>query len=306
MARDRNIKGIAKSASVEKKYLPYLLIIPCMFVLLILNIYPFIETLRLSFFQWVLTKPHEFFFVGVSNYVQLFKDSSFWNALFITIKFVFFAVSIEMILGYIIASLLAKPIKFSNVYTSLTLVPMIISPVVVGLFWRAWFAPSFGLVNYFLKLVGLAKFAPVEGFLGNPSTALATVIAVDIWEWTPFVVLIFLAGLKSLPSEPLEAAQIDGATGWQTFTKIIIPLLKPVILVVMLFRVMDAYKIFDTIWIMTKGGPSRATETMSILIYKNAFMYWNIGYSTAMAYIMLILSILFCTFMVNKIGFEEE
>ena len=181
---------------------------------------------------------------------------------------------------------------------------MVISPVVVGLFYRAAFAPDFGLINYFLKVLGLVRWIPQEGFLGKTSTALFAAILVDVWSWTPFTFLIFFAGLKSLPNDPFEAAEIDGSSPSQRFWFITLPLLRPALLVVILFRAMDAYRIFDVIWIMTKGGPGSATETLSILIYKTAFYYWDIGISTAMSYIMLIIAIIFSTSLIRSLYYK--
>lgn len=287
------------------RFLGYWLIAPAMIILLFFNIYPFIQTVRFSFFNWVLTRPDYRGFVGFKNYIDLFTDHNFWESLRITGVYVFASVVIQILIGFWLANILNKEIPGRNIFTSIFLIPIAISPVVVGLFWRAWAAPDFGLINYFLKFLGLEEFLPIEGFLGNAKTALRMMIFVDFWQWTSFVVLIVLAGLKSLPIEPFEASDIDGASRWQKLRYITIPLLKRVLLVVLLFRTMDAYRIFDIIWIMSKGGPGRATETLSIYVYKIGFYYWNIGYSTALTLIMLVIAIIIANIMIRTIYKEQ-
>ena len=276
----------------KKKLVALWLILLPLLILLFFNIYPFIRTVQLSFFQWVLTKPLERNFIGFNNYIKLFQDHDFWESLRITLIYVAAAVIIEIIIGFILASILDTDIPGKNIFTTIFLIPMAISPVVVGLFWRAWFAPDFGLIQYFLEKIRLGNLVPIEGFIGQPKTALGTMIFVDYWQWTSFVVLIFLAGLKTLPDELFEAAELDGANNFQKFRYLTIHLLKPIILVVVLFRTMDAFRIFDVIWLMSKGGPGRSTETLSIFVYRTGFYYWNIGYATVISLIMLEIYIL--------------
>ena len=270
-----------------------------MAIMLFFNIYPFIETVRLTFFQWVLTKPDYKELIGFANYVALFKDPYFWESTRVTLLYVITTVAIEIILGFWLASILNQDIPGRNFFTSIFLIPMTMSPVVVGLFWRAWLAPDFGLIGYFLNSIGLGKFVPAEGFIGRTATALPVMVLVDIWQWTSFVVLIVLAGLRSLPTEPFEAAEVDGSNGWQKLRYITIPLLRPVLMVVLLFRTMDSFRIFDVIWIMSKGGPGRATETLSIWVYKTGFYYWNIGYSTTITFIILVIVIIVANVMIR-------
>jgi len=277
----------------KEKYLGLFLVLPALSWLVFINLFPFVQTLRLSFYQWVLTKPWERKFVGLNNYIKIFLDPLFLDSLKITAIYVGCVLSAELILGLYIAVLLNRPIFGRGLFLTLLLLPMVISPVVVGLFFRCMTSPDFGLLNYYLQKLGLYQLVLSEGMMGRASTALLTVILMDIWEWTPFVFLLFLAGLRGLPNEPFEAAELDGASRWQRFKYITLPLLKPVILVVVLFRTMDAYRVFDTIWLIGKGGPGHATSTLSVHIYRTAFYYWDIGTSTAMSYIMLIIAIIF-------------
>lgn len=303
MARSTNTK---RRIHLGRGWVPYLLILPVMAWLVLLTIFPFVKTLQYSFLGWVLTRPWHKPFVGFQNYASVlsFSNHIYWNAMRNTGIYVAVTLAIELTLGLWLATLVNRPIKAQKFFATILLIPMVISPVVVGLFYRAAFAPDFGLINYFLKVLGLVRWIPQEGFLGKTSTALFAAILVDVWSWTPFTFLIFFAGLKSLPNDPFEAAEIDGSSPSQRFWFITLPLLRPALLVVILFRAMDAYRIFDVIWIMTKGGPGSATETLSILIYKTAFYYWDIGISTAMSYIMLIIAIIFSTSLIRSLYYK--
>jgi len=296
-------KDNKRRSHIGRRSVPYLLILPVMAWLVLLTIFPFVKTLQYSFLGWVLTRPWHKPFVGIQNYASVlsFSNRIYWNTMRNTGIYVAVALAIELILGLWLATLVNRPIKAQKFFATALLIPMVISPVVVGLFFRAAFAPDFGLVNYFLKVMRLTPWIPQEGFLGRISTALLTVILVDVWSWTPFTFLIFFAGLKSLPNEPFEAAEIDGSSPSQRFWFVTLPLLKPALLVAILFRAMDAYRIFDVVWIMTKGGPGGATETLSVLIYKTAFYYWDIGISTAMSYIMLVIAITFSTVLIRSL-----
>ena len=289
----------------KDKFLSYYLILPAMIILLFFNIYPFFRTLYLSFYQWVLTKPADREFIGFENYLNLFKDSNFYESLYITIIYVVVTVFLEIIVGFLLATILDRDLAGKNVFATIFLIPMTMSPVVVGLFWRAWCSPDFGLIKYFLKKINLGSIVPIEGFTGSTKTALSTMIFVDFWQWTSFVILIFLAGLNALPVEPYEAAELDGANSYQKLKYITLPLLKSVIMVVVLFRTMDAFRIFDVIWLMSKGGPGRVTETLSIFVYRTGFYYWNIGYSTTISLIMLIIVIIVTNILI-RVVFKEE
>jgi len=296
----------ANPGRFRRALLPYMLILPVMAWLVALTIFPFVKTLQYSFLGWVLTRPWHKPFVGFQNYASVLspRNNIFWNAMANTGLFVAGALSVELVLGLWLASLVSRPIKAQKFFVTTLLIPMVISPVVAGLFYRAAFAPEFGLINYFIKAIGLVHLAPQEGFLGNPRTALLAAISVDIWQWTPFTFLILFAGIRSLPNEPFEAAEIDGSSRMQRFLYVTLPLLRPALLVVILFRAMDAYRIFDVIWIMTKGGPGKATEVLSVLIYKTAFFYWDIGISTAMSYVMLLIAIASSTMLIRALHRE--
>jgi len=278
-----------------------MLLSPAMFVLVIVAFIPFILCVNNSFRFYDLTKPQEGTpWIGVKNYSLLFQDSRFWHSLQTTLIFTIFSVGVELIVAFILASLLNK-LEKGSLLVPLFTIPMVIPPVVVGLTWRLMYDHTLGIINYFLKVVGLAP----QSWLGSESLALFSIILTDVWEWTPLVFLIIFAGMKSLPREPFEAAEIDGASGFQITRYITLPLLKQVALVGVLLRTIDAFKWFDTIYIMTNGGPGIATETASLYSYLIAFNFFNIGKGSAFAVVLLIIVTLFCTFY-TKILPEEE
>jgi multiple sugar transport system permease protein len=267
--------------------------------------YPIAKIFQLSSIEWYFTKPLVKTFIGFNNYINIFKDEFFLHSLWVTLIYVCVAIVCELGIGLLVASRLNKIEKGRLLFITIFLIPMIMSPVVVALFWRAWAAPGFGLIEYFLKLLKLSSLAPQEGFTGNARTALPMIIFVDIWEWTPFMLLILYSGLQSLPKDPFEAIAIDGATNWQTFFYLTLPMLRPVILVALLFRTIDAYRAFDVIWIMTHGGPGRITENVSVFTYKTAFRDWNVGYSATSGVIMLIGALVISFILINRIEKKE-
>jgi multiple sugar transport system permease protein len=178
---------------------------------------------------------------------------------------------------------------------------MMLPPIVAAVIFKIIYIPDFGIINWFLSLIG------IEGIIWEASanTALLSLILVDIWEWTPFMFLILLAGLQAIPLDPYEAAEVDGATKFQIFRDITFPLLRPAVLIALLLRIMDTLRIFDQIFIMTGGGPANATETMSLYIYRHGFRFSNIGYATAMSFIMLILTLLISNYFISRLKTEE-
>jgi len=226
-------------------------------------------------------------FVGLSHFVRLFQDEFFWSAMSVTFRFLAFVVLIEFFLGLFLALILSREIKGRSIIRSLFLLPMMLAPVVVGLIWRFILNDEVGILNYFFSLIHL----PAQSWLGDVNTALGAIMLVDIWQWTPFMILVLLAGLQSLPDEPFEAARIDGASAWQTFKFITIPLLKPAILIALLFRTIDAYRIFDIIYVMTYGGPKTSTEPLSLYVYRNGFRHYDMGYTAALSLVMLVIII---------------
>lgn len=264
--------------------LPYLLAAPSVAVLLALSVYPLAYAVKVSLqvgagdaARW-----------GFGNFTRLFADELFRSALLHTFSYAALALTFEFLLGLGLALLLDGPLRGRGAFRALLLVPMMLPPVVVGVVWRLMLNPSFGAINGTLKGAGVETESLT--WTASPSLAFASVVAVDVWQWTPFMFLVLLAGLQAIPQEPYEAAMIDGSGAWQTFAHITLPLLKPAILIALLLRTMDLLRVFDQIFILTEGGPAFATETVSLYIYRTAFRFFDFGYAAAMSFALLVLT----------------
>jgi multiple sugar transport system permease protein len=270
--------------SERERALPYLLIAPTLAVLLALSIYPLIYAVKVS----LQTDSGAGVRWSLQNFTRLAADDFFRSALAHTIIYTIIALTFEFLLGLGLAVLLNRVMRGRSLFRAALLVPMMLPPVVVGVVWRLMLNPNFGAINGTLKGVGLNTEALT--WTASPTLAFASVIMVDIWQWTPFMFLILLAGLQAIPEEPYEAALIDGSSAWQTFRHITLPLLKPAILIALLLRTMDLLRVFDQIFILTEGGPGSATETVSLYIYRTAFRFSDFGYAAAMSFVLLILT----------------
>jgi len=224
-------------------------------------------------------------FIGLQNYFDLFRDSNFYRSLGTTLTFTIVATTVEFILGMMLALLLKEEFRWHGLIRSCLMIPMVVAPVVVGIVWRLLYSSDVGLLSYGVQLM---MGHPIS-VLSNPSLALPAIILVDIWEWTPFMFLILLAGIQSLPQEPFEAARVDGAGPWSTFRYLTLPMLRPVIVVAVLIRALDAFTVFDQVFVLTQGGPGMATEVSTLMVYKTAFRFSQFGYAAAMAVTLLIL-----------------
>lgn len=281
---------------------PAFYIAPSFAVMAVILVYPLGYSLWLSFHRWTLrTFKQGIPFVGLENYRQLFSNPEFWSSLRITFTFVLLAITLEFVLGMALALLLNHDLKAKGLIRSFILLPMMWTNVVIGLTWRLLFNYEFGIINYYLTQLG---FGPVE-WLSSPKIALWSVILVDVWNTTSFVALMLLAGLQSLPEEPFEAARIDGANSLQTFLYLTLPLLRQTILVALLWRLIDTFRIFDVVYLLTAGGPARATETVSIYIYRYGFQAFNLGFASAASYIMIVIMLFLAGMMARAIGRSE-
>lgn len=259
---------------------------PAVLTLFSLTIFPLLFLIYLSFHQWSLNIAARRNFAGLESYVRVLTDGAFLESLVVTLIFTISSVVPEMILGTAIALFVHNrlPAGWRSFFQSVLLLPMMMSYIAIGLLWRYMWNGSIGFINFLFESVGL----PTQGWLGDPTMAIFTVVIADIWQWTPFVILVVLAGLEGLPREPFEAAEMAGASAWQTFRHITLPLLKPVLVVVLLFRVADAFRIFDKIWIMTRGGPGNASTSLSVLIYEESFQSGRFGTAAVMSIFMLV------------------
>lgn len=285
--------------SWQRQLEPVLYIAPAFLVLVIILVYPLGYSFWLTFHQWTL---RDFIrgvpWVGLQNYIALFSNPDFLNSLRVTFIFVISAIAIEFTLGMGLALLLNHDLKGKGFIRSMILLPMMCTNVVIGLTWRLLFNYNFGIINFYLTQVGLS---PVE-WLSVPNLAMVSVIIVDVWNTTSFVALMLLAGLQSLPEEPFEAAKIDGASAWQTFSYITLPLLRQSILVALLWRLIDTFRIFDVVYLLTAGGPAHATETVSIYVYNYGFKSFNLGYASAATYIMIMIMLAIAGLLARNIG----
>lgn len=268
---------------------PYIMVGVAVIILLVLTIYPLLFSLFLSFHKWSLTKPGPWRFVGLKNYLSIIQNPEFWRIILNTFIFTFSAVTLQFGAGLGLALLFSREIKGESVLRSLLVLPMMVPPILVGLLWLFMYKKDFGIINNMLKLL---RIEPIT-WLSKPLTAMPAVIIADTWQWTPFMFLLLLAGLRSLPQEIYESSQIDGASFWQTFRYVTLPLLKPVISIAIIIRFMDAFRVFDKIFQLTGGGPGVSTETISLYIYRNGFRYFNMGYASALSYFALIIIIAF-------------
>ena len=283
MSSEENKEGVGDSVSGvgSERTIPYLLLAPTVAVLLALTIYPLIYSVKISF-QSNSGAP------TFQNFTRLVSDQFFLSALAHTFVYAAIALTIEFLLGLALAMLLHGAIRGRNLFRALLLVPLMLPPVVVGVIWRLMLNSNFGALNGTLKRFGFNTEALT--WTASPKLGMAAVIIADVWQWTPFMFLILLAGLQAIPQEPYEAALVDGSTPWQTFRYVTLPLLKPAILIALLLRTMDLLRVFDHIFILTEGGPGFATETLSLYIYRTAFRFSNFGYAAAMSFVLLLLT----------------
>jgi multiple sugar transport system permease protein len=256
-----------------------LFIIPTILFLIVFNIFPLIYSLGYSFTDLSAAASGPVNWVGLRNYRELLNDPFIWNNFVVTAKYVIVSVGGQMVVGFGLALLLNRKIPYKGLITTLLLLPMMMSSAVVGLFWKLLYDPSWGVINYSL---GLGKFS----WLSNPDAALYAVAITDIWMWSPFVMLLSLAGLSAVPKHLYEAAAIDRASTWYTFTRITLPLVLPLLMIALIFRTMEAFKTFDLAYIMSTQPTA---ELISIKLYKLAFQQWQTGLSCALAYIVLIM-----------------
>ena len=274
----------------ESKWYPYLLIAPTMITLTVVGLIPFLYAAYISFHEVKYGRVGDL--AGFANYTALLSDSQFWHAMGVAVVFVMIAVPIEFMLGLAGALLLSQKVYLRSILIPFLFIPTIMAPIVVGLLWKIMLAGSWGLLSYnVLERFDILSEASV---FASPDLALYGLIFVDIWQWTPFMMLAFYAGLQALPVNPYRAAAVDGATPIQTFFRITIPMMAPLLAVILLLRLIDAFKVFDTIFILTGGGPGNATESPSVLAYKMVFEFWNIGEACALAVLVWLMFFVFC------------
>jgi multiple sugar transport system permease protein len=287
------------NASSKQTLLPLLLIVPAVAVLVALSIYPLIYSITVSL-QTTTSAGTSW---GLGNFTRLVSDGFFLTALVHTFIITVIALACEFVLGLSLALLLNGKIRGRGIFRASLLIPMMLPPVVVGVVWRLMLNPNFGAINGTLKRFGINT--DTLTWTASPRLALLSVIAVDVWQWTPFVFLVLLAGLQAIPQEPYEAARLDGSSWWQTFRYITLPLLKPAILIALLLRTMDLLRVFDQIFILTEGGPGFATETIALYIYRTAFRFFDFGYAAAMSFVLLLITNIISSIYIRMLQAQE-
>lgn len=279
---------------MNRPWFPWLLMAPTLIILLAVGLFPFGYSLYLASTNIILSKPYlQPAFVGLEQYQEIVQDGDFFNALRVTAVFTVSAVFIEFWLGLGLALLFRRSLRGKSLYRLAILVPMVIPPVVVGLIWQYLLFPNSGLVSHYAGQIAGALGVSPPGFLSSPGSALRTLVLVDVWQWTPFMFLILHAGLASIPPEPYEAAAIDGASAWRTFWTITLPMLKSSILIALMIRTMDAFRTYDTIAVLTAGGPGNATETLNIWLTNLGFKFFSASKAAALSLIIFVIILVF-------------
>jgi len=253
----------------------YWFIVPALVVVGAVIVFPWLFTLWMSAFEWKIGgTPH---FVGFDNYTGLFTNRRFLEAVVRTFYFTALAVIVPLILGTIAAMIFHREFKYRGILRGVFIMPMMATPVAVALVWTMMFHPQQGVLNYLLSLVGL----PPSQWVYSPTLVIPSLVLVEVWHWTPLIMLIVLGGMAALPTEPYESARLDGASEWQLFRYITLPLVAPFLFVAGVIRTIDALKTFDTIYVITSGGPGTASETINLYLYLQAFAFYNIGNASA-------------------------
>jgi len=285
-----------KTLAQQKKLTGFYFISPTILVLVLIVLIPLLFSFIVCFFRFTFIDPGFHQFALFDNFTTTFQDKYFWNSIKVTITFVLIVVPLEFIVGFTIALLLNRDIRFKGLFYTILTIPMVMSPIAVGLIWKMLLHPDLGVVNYFFSLLHL----PYMNWFGSDRLSLWTIILVDIWHQVSFMILILLAGLKSLPKEPFESAEIDGANRFQTIFYITLGLLKPVISVALLIRVIFSFRTYDLIYIMTRGGPGVSTEMISYYIYKKMFIGMDLSQASAISYVLLSIVMIIVIFLFRE------
>lgn len=277
--------------------------LPALLYVLAVAIWPIAQGLWFSLYDYNLIRPQRTAFIGLENYVRLASDPTAIRAIVNTFVFTIAAVAIELVLGLAIALLLWRDDRFNRITLALILVPLSITPLAVGLVFNALLQADFGFLGYHLAQLGLSD---PRGLFATASGAMAALVLIDVWQWTPLMALILLAGLKSLPTDILEAAEVDGATGRQRLVNIILPLMLPAIFLALILRTMDAFRLFDSVFVTTKGGPGDSTYVLMFYAVKEGLEFFNIGYASAISSLMLVCMGLFAVLFIFIVRHNDD
>ena len=275
--------------------LPYLLSLPALLVCIGILV-PFLTAVGYSLQRYNLATPYTRAFIGLENYVDLFTDAAFWNTIRISLLYTLLTVGAELLLGLGIAMLLVRRTLVNNVMSVLLILPLMTAPAIAALMWKLMTNPNFGILSYLLAQAGFSDFR----WASSPSTALFTVVLVDVWVYTPFMIVLLLAGLRALPRQPFEAAALDGVPASFVFFRITLPMLLPYIITAVLFRMLDAIQQFDIVYAMTQGGPGDTLMVFQVLAYLEAFTFTSIGRSAAMMMVLWLITYALSTIFIKQ------
>jgi multiple sugar transport system permease protein len=270
-----------RTAEQQGRRLGRLMVLPLIVILGAIFLYPVLFTARISLQDYRLNALGDVRFIGLDHYVSLLSNNTFITAMRNTAVFVVVAVGLELVIGLTLALLVHRQIRLRNLTRSILLAPMFVTPIAVGLMFRFLLNQQLGLVPPLLQAVGIE----IDFF--GPRLALLSLAFIDVWQWTPLIFLMMLAGLESLPKQPFEAAKVDGASAWFTFRRVTLPMLRPAIVVAVIIRTLDALRVFEYVFAITRGGPGEATETIQFLIYRVGFQFFRLGEAAAMAYVLV-------------------
>jgi len=286
---DNSVKGV----SSRNPYLPYLMALPAL-ALTLPVLYPFIQSIYYSMTTYSLTSPVKNF-IWFENYIWLFTSAEFWNSVKVSFVYTISAVGIELILGLIIAILLNQETFLAKIFRPLLLLPLMIAPIIGTLMWKLMMSPEFGVLNYFLSFIGMRDFQ----WASAANSAMFSVVMIDVWMFTPFIALLLLAGLRSMPAPPFEAAMVDGASRWFTFKTLTLPMLMPFIIVSVVFRLIDSLRQFDIIFGLTKGGPGSVLMNFQVSAYTTAFTYTKVADGSALMIVNWVIIYVISMFLVK-------
>jgi multiple sugar transport system permease protein len=291
------MKPGAKKLNTSMGFGAYFFILPAIIVLGFYSVYPLIYNIVMSFYKWDMGDPtSKPVFIGIKNFITVWGEENFTFSMQNSFVFSVITVGLAFIIGLWLAVLLSQEFKGASIFRSIFLIPLAITPVVTGLMWRMILNPSNGLMNYLLSFLNITG----PNWLADSKLAFISICFVDVWMWTPFMMIVFVAALKSIPPELHEAASVDGASRWSAFWKITFPLIMPVTIVVVLIRFIDSFKTFDQVFTLTRGGPGISTELLGLYIYKQGLKYFNIGKTSAAVIIFMIIIFIISYFAIRK------
>jgi len=294
--------GAATARRAGEKYVPWMLLAPTMIIMTLVGFFPLVHSLYISMTSYRPTeidKPQGF--VGLENYVRAFSDPLFGHSLLLTGLFTGLSVGLSLVLAVLLAALFNLRLPGFVAMRTIVLVPMLITPIAVGITWRIMMMPDLGVLNFLLAKLGI----PPQPWANSATSALMAMVLVDVWQWTPFMFIIIFAGLRALPRSPFEAAAIDGAGPIRTFYSVTLPMLRPVIVVAVLLRVIDAIRTYDTVYIITRGGPDFASDLVSVYLQRANFKFFDLGYGAAISWLTLIAILAIVLIFVRLTGFMK-